>query len=109
MSASTGLMHSEYNHAPDQQTHFLQIWLLPKARGISPSYEQKYFEPAERRGRLRMVVSPSGHDGALSINADASIAVGLFGVDEALLDGEAQLRLSQGRGAEVLVFTLAGG
>ena len=84
MSAGTGVMHSEYNHAPDQQTHFLQIWLLPRARGLKPGYEQKHFNPAERRGRLRTVVSPTGQDGALSINADAAIAVGLFDGDEAL-------------------------
>jgi len=140
MSAGTGVMHSEYNHAADQTTHFLQIWLLPRARGLKPGYEQKHFDPAERRGRLRTVVSPTDHDGALSINADAAIAVGLFDGDEALtqpldvarlayvhvargeivvngqplsagdaalLDGEAQLQLSQGRDAEVLVFDLA--
>ena len=82
MSAGTGVMHSEYNHAKDSKTHFLQIWILPKHRGIKPSYEQKYFDQGERRGRLRTVVSPTGNDGALSINADASIEAGLFDGDE---------------------------
>jgi redox-sensitive bicupin YhaK (pirin superfamily) len=140
MSAGTGVMHSEYNHAAGRQTHFLQIWILPKFRGVRPGYEQKHFDESERRGRLRTVVSPGGKNGALSINADASIEAGLFDGDEsatkevdarrlayvhvargeievnghalsagdaALLDGETQLRLSQGRGAEVLVFDLA--
>jgi redox-sensitive bicupin YhaK (pirin superfamily) len=82
MSAGTGVMHSEYNHAADRRTHFLQIWLLPKFRGIRPGYEQKHFAPAERRGQLRKVVSPAGDEGALAINADASIEAGLFDGDE---------------------------
>jgi quercetin 2,3-dioxygenase len=140
MSAGTGVQHSEYNHAPSMKTHFLQIWLLPKFSGIRPSYEQKHFDPALRRGRLRTVVSPTGVDGSLSINADASIEAGLFDTGEAAhkalaearfayvhvargevvvnghaltagdaawLDGEAQLEISQGRDADVLVFDLA--
>jgi redox-sensitive bicupin YhaK (pirin superfamily) len=82
MSAGTGVMHSEYNHAADRRTHFLQIWLLPKFRGVRPGYEQKHFAPAERRGQLRTVVSPAGDGGALAINADASIEAGLFDGDE---------------------------
>jgi redox-sensitive bicupin YhaK (pirin superfamily) len=82
MSAGTGVMHSEYNHAADRRTHFLQIWLLPKFRGIRPGYDQKHFAPAERRGQLRKVVSPAGDEGALAINADASIEAGLFDGDE---------------------------
>jgi hypothetical protein len=82
MSAGTGVLHSEFNHAPNSTTHFLQIWILPKFRGIRPSYEQKHFEPAARRGRLRTLVSPTGADGAVSINADASIEAGLFDGDE---------------------------
>ena len=77
MSAGTGVMHSEFNHAA-AQTHFLQIWIQPKFRGIRPSYEQKHFDAAERRGRLRTIVAPDGADGAVSINADASIRAGLF-------------------------------
>jgi redox-sensitive bicupin YhaK (pirin superfamily) len=82
MSAGTGVMHSEYNHAPDATTHFLQIWLLPKSPGIAPGYEQKHFEEASRRGRLRTIVSPDGDDGAVRIHADAAIEAGLFDGDE---------------------------
>jgi redox-sensitive bicupin YhaK (pirin superfamily) len=82
MSAGTGVMHSEFNHAKDRATHFLQIWILPKLRGIRPSYEQKHFAAEERRGKLRTVVSPDARDGSVSMNADASIFAGLFNGDE---------------------------
>ena len=82
MSAGTGVMHSEFNHAKDRATHFLQIWILPKLRGIRPSYEQKHFAAEERRGKLRTVVSPDARDGSVSMNADASIFAGLFSGDE---------------------------
>jgi redox-sensitive bicupin YhaK (pirin superfamily) len=78
MSAGTGVRHSEFNHAKDRTTHFLQIWLLPKFTGVRPAYEQKHFDVSSRRGRLRTVVSPDGRDGSVSINADAAIQAGLF-------------------------------
>jgi redox-sensitive bicupin YhaK (pirin superfamily) len=78
MSAGTGVMHSEFNHAPDGNTHFLQIWILPSQRGIAPGYEQKHFDAASKRGRLRLVASPDGRDGSVTIHADASIRAGLF-------------------------------
>jgi redox-sensitive bicupin YhaK (pirin superfamily) len=82
MSAGTGIAHSEYNHAADRTTHFLQIWLLPDRQGITPSYEQKAFADAEKRGRLRLVASPDGRDGSVTIHADASMYAGLFSNDE---------------------------
>lgn len=81
MSAGTGVLHSEYNGA-DGTTHFLQIWILPRSRGLRPSYEQKHFDDRERRGQLRKIVSPEAEDGALSINADAAIEAGLFDTGE---------------------------
>jgi redox-sensitive bicupin YhaK (pirin superfamily) len=78
MSAGRGIEHSEFNHAPDKTTHFLQIWLLPEARGIEPSYEQKPFAAEEKRGKLRLVAAPDARDGALKLNADAALYVGLF-------------------------------
>ena len=78
MSAGSGVMHSEFNHASDRTTHFLQIWIEPNVRGIEPSYEQRRFEAAEKRGRLRLVASPDGRDGSVTIHADASIWSGLF-------------------------------
>src|SRR5438105_9192344 len=78
MSAGTGVQHSEFNHAPDQTTHFLQIWIEPNERGIPPSYEQKTFEPSEKRGKLRLVASPDGAQGSVTIHADAKMYAGLF-------------------------------
>jgi quercetin 2,3-dioxygenase len=78
MSAGRGVMHSEFNHAPDQTTHFLQIWIEPKHRGIDPGYEQKRFPAAEKRGRLRLIASPDGRDGSVTVHADAALYAGLF-------------------------------
>ena len=78
MSAGTGVLHSEFNHAPAATTHFLQIWIEPARRGIAPGYEQRHFDATEKRGRLRLVASPDGRDGSVTIHADASIWSGLF-------------------------------
>lgn len=78
MSAGRGVMHSEFNHAPRDTTHFLQIWILPDRLGIDPGYEQKHFDDAEKRGRLRLVASPDGRDGSVTIHADARLYAGLF-------------------------------
>jgi quercetin 2,3-dioxygenase len=78
MSAGTGVRHSEFNHAADKTTHFLQIWILPDRQGIAPGYEQKAFADADKRGVLKLVASPSGRDGSVTIHADASIYAGLF-------------------------------
>jgi redox-sensitive bicupin YhaK (pirin superfamily) len=98
MSAGRGVMHSEYNHAPDGVTHFLQIWIEPNVRGIDPSYEQKHFAPADKRGRLRLVASPDGRDGSVTIHQDAALYA-------ALLDGaeRATHALAPGRRAYVHV------
>ncbi len=82
MSAGTGIAHSEHNAAADQTTHFLQIWLLPNQRSIAPGYEQKAFADVDKRGRLRLVASPDGRDGSVTIHADASMYAGLFDADE---------------------------
>ena len=78
MTAGRGIAHSEYNHAADQTTHFLQIWILPERTGLQPGYEQKAFSPEDKRGRLRLVAAPDGREGAVQLNADASIRAGLF-------------------------------
>jgi quercetin 2,3-dioxygenase len=92
MSAGRGVMHSEFNHAQDQTTHFLQIWILPDVRGIAPSYEQKHFGPEEKRGTLRLVASPDARDGSVRIHADAALYAGLFNGAES-----AELSLQPGR------------
>ena len=78
MSAGTGVRHSEFNHAADKPTHFLQIWLLPQQAGIEPGYEQKHFDAASKRGKLALVASPDGRDGSVTIHADASLRAGFF-------------------------------
>lgn len=78
MSAGRGVLHSEYNHANDATTHFFQIWIEPNQRGIEPSYEQKTFADAEKRGGLRLVASGDGTQGSVTIQADAAIYAGLF-------------------------------
>jgi quercetin 2,3-dioxygenase len=78
MSAGTGVRHSEFNHAADRETHFLQIWIEPNVTGIAPSYEEKNFGAADRRGRLRLIASPDGADGSVKIHQDARLSVGLF-------------------------------
>ena len=82
MSAGTGVMHSEFNHSATDTTHFLQIWIIPAKTGVPPSYEQKTFPDAEKRGRLRLVVSPDGAEGSVSIHQDARMYAGLFDGDE---------------------------
>lgn len=139
MSAGSGVMHSEFNHAPEQTTHFFQIWIEPNVRGIPPSYEQQTVPPASKRGALSLIAGPN--NALVKIHADASLYAGLFdgneqavlsiapgrkgyvhlvrgklqvngvaleGGDAALLSDEAQIVLSQGQDAEVLVFDLAG-
>lgn len=87
MSAGTGVRHSEFNHAPNSTTHFLQIWIEPNQRGIEPGYEQKTFATEEKRGRLRLVASPDGADGSVTIHADAAMYAGLFdGAETARID-----------------------
>ncbi|HOZ63436.1 MAG TPA: pirin family protein [Burkholderiaceae bacterium] len=140
MSAGRGVQHSEFNHAPNDTTHFLQIWIEPNVTGIAPSYEQKTFADAEKQGNLRLVASNDGAQGSVTIHADARLYAGLFDGDQtaeltldpkrksyvhlvhgelqvngqmlttgdaAMLDGENQVSLTNGKNAEVLVFDLA--
>jgi quercetin 2,3-dioxygenase len=91
MSAGTGVQHSEFNHAEGQTTHFLQIWIEPNVLGIAPSYEQKSFADAQKRGTLRLVASPNGAQGSVTIHADAKLYAGLFdGAERATLALDAQ-------------------
>ena len=96
MSAGRGVQHSEFNHSKDGVTHFLQIWIEPSVRGIAPGYEQKHFDAASKRGKLRLVASPDGADGSLTIHQDARLYV-------TLIDGSESVRhaLAPGRRAYV--------
>ena len=84
MSAGTGVQHSEFNHAEGQTTHFLQIWIQPNVTGIAPSYEQKSFTDAEKRGALRLVASPDGAQESVLMHADARLYAGLLDGDESV-------------------------
>ena len=82
MSAGTGVVHSEFNHAQGETTHFLQIWIIPDARGIAPGYEQKTIPVESKRGVLRLVASPDGAQGSVLLHADASLYAGIFDAGE---------------------------
>jgi len=139
MSAGTGVFHSEYNPSPRNAVHFLQIWIEPDELGIEPGYEQKYFAPQDKRGKLRLIASADGRDGSVSIHQDAELYAALVDGGEQVVhrlgkdrrayvhvargaasvngqaleagdalkvDGEADVRIEQGKNAEVLVFDL---
>jgi redox-sensitive bicupin YhaK (pirin superfamily) len=92
MSAGSGVRHSEFNPSSNSPVHFLQIWVQPRVFGVKPSYEEKHFSDAEKRGVLRLIASPEGTDGSVVIHQDARLFAGLFDRNES-----ATLDLSQGR------------
>jgi redox-sensitive bicupin YhaK (pirin superfamily) len=102
MSAGSGVLHSEMNASEDEPVHFLQIWLLPNVRGVRPSYEQKHFGVEEKRGRLRLIVSPDGADGSVRVQTDARLYATVLDagqrVEHALADGRhAWIHVARGR------------
>jgi redox-sensitive bicupin YhaK (pirin superfamily) len=140
MSAGTGVTHSEFNHAKDQTTHFLQIWIEPNMMEIPPSYEQKTIPLTDKQGKLCLIASADGSGNAVKIQADAKLYAGLFdgaesarlnleanrkayvhliqgelqingislhGGDALLIEGLAEILISSGKNAEVLVFDLS--
>jgi redox-sensitive bicupin YhaK (pirin superfamily) len=96
MSAGSGVTHSEFNHAKDQSTHFLQIWIQPNVTGIAPGYEQKTIPADQKRGALRLIASKDGAQESVTIHADAALYSGLFDGDES-----AQMALDPRRKAYV--------
>ncbi|MDO7926565.1 pirin family protein [Pseudomonas sp. KFB-139] len=98
MSAGSGVAHSEFNHSPTEQVHFLQIWIVPNVAGAQPSYQQEHFSPEQKRGRLQLIISPEGNDGSLKVRQDARVYAGLFDGDET-----ASLKLAADRHAYVHV------
>jgi redox-sensitive bicupin YhaK (pirin superfamily) len=98
MSAGSGVRHSEFNHSKTASVHFLQIWIIPEKKGLSPSYEQKTFSTDEKRGRLRLIGSRDGRDGSVTIHRDVDLYA------TALTSGETVTHaLSTGRGAWIQV------
>jgi len=82
MSAGRGVRHSEFNPSQTDPVHFLQIWIQPNVLDIAPSYEEKRFQEADKRGRLCLVASPDGADGSVRIHQDARLFAGLFQGEE---------------------------
>lgn len=82
MSAGSGVRHSEFNASRSDEVHFLQIWIVPDRKGVAPRYQQQHFSAEEKRGRLRLIISPDGAEGSLSVYQDARVHAGLFDGDE---------------------------
>lgn len=101
MSAGRGVQHSEFNHSTSDEVHFLQIWILPDARGLEPSYEEAAFSDEEKRGKLRLIASPDGSDGSVTIHQNARLYA-------ALLDGEERITHPLAAGRQAYVHTVRG-
>lgn len=105
MSAGSGVVHSEYNHSPSEPVHLLQIWILPKRRGIAPAYEQRSLAAAPAGGALRLAASSDGRDASLTIHQEAALYVCTLaaggGAEYALAPGR-HLYVQVARGALVL-------
>lgn len=84
MSAGTGVRHSEFNHSATQPVHFLQIWIQPSVTGIAPGYEEKHIDAESKRGRLRLIASPDGADGSLTIHQDARVYAALLAANDTI-------------------------
>jgi redox-sensitive bicupin YhaK (pirin superfamily) len=98
MSAGTGVLHSEFNHSPDELVHLLQIWIFPDKSGLKPSYEQKTFSTEEKLNRLRLVASPDGREGSVTIHQDVRFYAGLLEPGKSVAH-----HLAPGRGAWIQV------
>lgn len=85
MSAGTGITHSEYNHSSSEPVHFLQIWILPDQKGVTPGYEQKSFPDEEKHNKLRLIASRDGRDGSVSIHQNANLYAAILEQDKELL------------------------
>ena len=101
MSAGKGIYHSEFNASDKDNLKFLQIWIQPNVTGIAPSYEEKHFTPESKQGRLRLIASPDGRDGSVTIHQQAEIHAGLF-------DGTEQAELALDPARKAYVFLVRG-
>ncbi|MBV6819224.1 pirin family protein [Rahnella sp. PD12R] len=102
MSAGSGVTHSEFNHSGEENVHFLQIWIVPSENGTEPGYQQVSVAEAEKRGKFRLIVSPSGTDGSLTVRQDMKIYAGFFdGAEQATfaLDADRYAYLHVARGS----------
>jgi len=122
MSAGTGVRHSEYNASEVDPVHFLQIWIEPATRGIAPSYEEKRFDAESKRGRLRLIASPDGAEGSVTIHQDARLYASILeGADRVehevasgrrayvhVIKGEVEANGQRLGGGDAMKLTLAG-
>ena len=105
MTAGTGVSHSEYNHSDQEATHLLQIWILPETRGLEPSYEQKAYSDAEKRGKLRLIASQDGRDGSVKVHQDLNLYATVLGEGEEVnfsVKGDRQVWVQVARGSVML-------
>ena len=101
MSAGTGVRHSEYNASDRDPVHFLQIWIEPIERGVEPSYEERHFDAASKRGQLRLIASREGREGSVRIHQDADLYA-------ALVDGSESVEFKPKAGRRVYVHLVRG-
>jgi redox-sensitive bicupin YhaK (pirin superfamily) len=101
MSAGTGVRHSEFNGSKNDLVHFLQIWIEPSERGIEPSYEEKHFDDASKRGKLRLIASRDARDGSVRLHQDADLYA-------ALVDGDEKVEFTPRAGRQVYVHVVRG-
>jgi quercetin 2,3-dioxygenase len=105
MSAGTGVAHSEFNASKTEPVHLYQIWMFPDKNGHKPTYDQKHFSEAEKRGRLRLVVSPDGRDGSVKIRQDNELYATVLGAGESVkheLEPERHAYVQVARGSVTL-------
>jgi quercetin 2,3-dioxygenase len=102
MSAGTGVQHSEFNASKSAVVHFLQVWIQPNVTGIAPGYEEKHFDAASKRGKLKLVASPDGRDGSVKIHQDAALYA-------ALVDGAEKITHTLPAGRRAYVHVARGG
>lgn len=98
MSAGSGVVHSEFNYSIEHAVHFLQIWIVPDRKGVEPRYQQRYFSATDKRGQLKLIISPNAEHGSLGVYQDVRVYAGCFDGDEA-----ADLLLGENRNAYVHV------
>ncbi len=101
MSAGTGIVHSEYNHSKERPVHFLQLWIIPRTKGLKPRWAQRQFTPAERSGKLLPVVSSGNIVETLSIDQDAAIYVSALPAGRTLVH-------TQSPGRKAYLFLISG-
>ncbi|BAP40927.1 pirin family protein [Pseudomonas sp. 21LCFQ02] len=105
MSAGSGVAHSEFNHSHEERVHFLQIWIVPNIAGATPNYQQQHFSAEDKRGRLKLIISPDGREGSLQVRQDANVYAGLFDGAESAelsLDADRYAYVHVARGSVVL-------